>query len=329
MDSSAYTSLQDRPALGGLRERDIDLLLCSELHIAGPLRRLFAGLWNREIVGFEGAWVSHGDEDGESDLVVSFRSETSTLILLVENKVDAPFQPDQQRRYRARAERWQRTDPYPDVKTVLVAPADYFGRSGSDLFDAQVSYEAISDALSTSSDPRSLFLGRALLEGVAGYRRGYAAVPDEAVSRMWTALYEIASVETPLLNPARPTAKPKGAGFIAFPAAKGFSLGDSKRAQVKLKRVESPSNRDQPIRCYVDLEFKDMSRDRLEEVVSLLLDKDMVVVEAGKSASIRIDTAPIDFRRSPDLQIDEIRDWLGHAERLRQFFVKHRPLQRL
>ncbi len=90
------------------------------MHVTGPLRQLFAGLWDAEVDGFEGAWVSHDDEDGESDLVVAFKSDTTTLILLIENKVAAEFQPEQQRRYRARAERWQQTEPYPEVKTDLV-----------------------------------------------------------------------------------------------------------------------------------------------------------------------------------------------------------------
>ena len=331
MDLSAYTLLQDRPPIGKLRERDIDLLLCSELHVAGPLRQRFADLWGAEIDGFEGAWVSHDDEDGESDLVVAFKSDTATLILLVENKVAAEFQPDQQRRYRARAERWQRMEPYPEVKTVLVAPADYFGRSGSDLFDLQISYEELIKALREEtprkpSDPRSLFLGRTLQEGIKSYEEGYKRVRDEAVSAMWHAIYEIASTETPLLNMPDPGARAKGGGFIRCPSAKGFSSGDSKRVRIVLKRIEARTRGNQSKRCHVDLEFSNMAQATLEQAVSGLLDSDMYVEQAGKSASVRIDSPPVDFELSPDDQVDHIRQWLGHAERLRQFFVIHRPL---
>ena len=331
MDLSAYTLLQGRPPIEKLRERDIDLLLCSELHVAGPLRQRFGDLWGAEIDGFEGAWVSHDDEDGESDLVVAFKSDTATLILLVENKVAAEFQPDQQRRYRARAERWQRMEPYPEVKTVLVAPEDYFGRSGSDLFDLRISYEELIKALREEtprkpSDPRSHFLGQTLHAGITSYKEGYKRVRDEAVSAMWHAIYEIASTETPFLNMPDPGARAKGGGFIRCPSAKGFSSGDSKRAVIVLKRVEARTRGDQSIHCHVDLEFRDMAQATLEEAVSDSLDSDMYVEKAGKSASIRIHAPPIDFALPPDEQADGIREWLGHAERLRQFFVDHRPL---
>ena len=40
--------LRDRSPAAWLRERDIDLLICSELWAEGsPLRRLFAGRWER------------------------------------------------------------------------------------------------------------------------------------------------------------------------------------------------------------------------------------------------------------------------------------------
>ena len=80
MDLSAYALSQDRPPIGKLWERDIDLLLCSELHVAGPLRQRFADLWGTEIDGFEGAWVSHDDEDGELDLVITGATSLSAGI---------------------------------------------------------------------------------------------------------------------------------------------------------------------------------------------------------------------------------------------------------
>ena len=331
MDVSAYTLLQDRPPIGRLRERDIDLLLCSELHVVGPLRERFAALWGAEIDGFEGAWVSHDDEDGESDLIVTFKSGTATLVLLVENKVAAGFQPEQQDRYRARAERWQRMAPYPEVKTVLVAPADYFGRSGADRFDVRISYEDLIEALREEtphkpSDPRSRFLGQTLQAGIASHKERHQMIRDEAVSAMWQAIYDIASTETPLLNIPHPGARPKGAGFIRCPRAKGFSPGDSKRVQIVLKRNESQKGGNRSIQCHVDLEFGHMAHATLEQAVSGVLDDDMHVVQTGQSASIRIDAPPIDFLRCPDEQADGIRQWLGHAERLRQFFVRHRPL---
>ena len=44
---------------------------------------------------------------GSSDIVVAFGSTEGFLVLLIENKIDAEFQPDQPERYRDRAVRWQ------------------------------------------------------------------------------------------------------------------------------------------------------------------------------------------------------------------------------
>ena len=88
------TELRRRKPTEWLRERDVDLLICSELHVdGGPLQRLFLGGWNGGVATFGGAWVSHRESDGETDIVVSFVSESEVLVLLVENKISAGFQP--------------------------------------------------------------------------------------------------------------------------------------------------------------------------------------------------------------------------------------------
>ena len=75
-----------------LRERDIDLLICSELHFKqGPLHGLFVGGWNSGNVEFDGAWVSHHDSDGEVDILASFQSGSNSLILLMEPLIKVDF----------------------------------------------------------------------------------------------------------------------------------------------------------------------------------------------------------------------------------------------
>ena len=99
-------ALEARSPFSWLRERDIDLLLCAELYACGGLKNLLAcrvGYPNSE---FWRAWVSHAEGDGESDLVVAFETKDGLVLALVENKIAAPFQPEQAQRYAARAQRW-------------------------------------------------------------------------------------------------------------------------------------------------------------------------------------------------------------------------------
>ena len=118
-----------------LRERDVDLLLCSELHCAGgPLRNLFVGDWNDGIAEFDGAWVSYVDAEGEADLVAAFKSGAKSLILLIEDKIDAEFQPEQPERYRRRAQRWAAGSALgTKIESVLFAPADYLGNAAANF----------------------------------------------------------------------------------------------------------------------------------------------------------------------------------------------------
>ena len=90
-NSTPLGRLKNRPPMQWLRERDVDLLICSEFHSPGPLRDLFLGGWNSGVAEFDGAWVSWQDVDGETDIVVSFKAGANELILLIENKIAAQF----------------------------------------------------------------------------------------------------------------------------------------------------------------------------------------------------------------------------------------------
>lgn len=322
MSLDALRALEQRPPIGWLRERDIDLLLCSELHVDGALRRHFCDVWDAEGVTFKGAWVSHHDVDGESDLVLAFDGREGELVLLVENKVGADFQPDQQERYQARAKRWRALDTRREVRTVLLAPSDYFARSGSEAFDLQISYEDLIESLRSAGDERSWFFGDALEQGIESHRRGYTSVPDQAVSDMWSAIYDVATAEQPLLRMQRPPEKPQGARFISCPSPQGFSPSDRRRAKIVLKKRRIGE-------CHIDLQLSGVSDADLTVAVSGLLEDDMVVVRTGKSASIRLTAPPVDFERAPRDQLANIREWLRQAERLRRFFLDYRPLELL
>lgn len=312
---TALTRLRERAALGWLRERDIDLLVCSEVHVDGPLRDHLAGLWLGRRVTFDGAWVSHAEIDGESDLVVVFHDGNQTLVLLVENKIGADFQPDQVQRYAARAERW-RDELNADVLTALLAPEEYIQQAVNQVFDATISYEALVAALKSGDDARSKFLADALTAGIASYRKGYVLVPDAQVSSVWGEIWRIACSTAPLLNMEAPSEKPGRSTWIYFRRASGF-----------------PDNLCVPVlkadRGQVDLQFRHMGTAELHRVVEDLIEPDMTIVKASKSASVRVNVPPIDFHRPAGEQEDQIRGALQQAERLRQFYVKNRIRDRL
>lgn len=73
-----------------LRERHVDLLLCSELHANGGVARLFAERAGCSGSAIAGTWVSHAEHKGESDLVGRFDA-TPPVVGLIENTIAANF----------------------------------------------------------------------------------------------------------------------------------------------------------------------------------------------------------------------------------------------
>ena len=301
-----------RSPIGWLRERDIDLLLCAELHIPGALRDHFAGLWPDDRLQFVGAWVSHTEVNGETDLVIEFRGSGAHFVIFAENKIAADFQPNQALRYAERANHWQRTARV-RVKTVLICPQDYLSRPTCEDFDVPIAYEDLIEVLRNSNDQRSDFLARALAEGIEVYNRGYIAIPDRRATSIWDAIWRAASTDHPALNMKKPAQKPGKSTWIYFRRPRGFTEADTKRCAIVYKAA----------RGQVDLQFSSTTVLELERVVGTLIKADMSVVQAGKSAGVRVNVPDVKFSSAAEPQIESIRIGLYQAERLRRFFVEN------
>ena len=318
--STLLENLKARPPMSWLRERDIDLLICSELHFPeSPLHQLFKGAWNDGMGHLVGAWVSYQDSDGETDLLAAFTNGARYLVLLIENKIDADFQPGQPERYLARARRWRaEMSLNADVETILLAPEEYFENRGSEVFDRLLSYEEVIAGLVGSRDARTNYLANTLRDGIESHRLGYKPEHNEATTLVWGAIWELSNSQAPLLRMRHPASKPIGAGFIYFYDAEGVSSVETKRGAFVVYK---------PAHGNADLQFSNMREDVLRQAIGSLLDSDMAVAQAGKSASIRIKVPSVDFGQPPEGQQEAIRQGIQAAERLRQFFIGNRLLE--
>ena len=320
--STFLENLEARPPMDWLRERDIDLLVCSELHIPdSPLRQLLIGGWNDGVADFVGSWVSWRHNGREIDIVSKFSNGSHFLVLLIEDKIDAPFQSDQPEFYRKTAQQLKDSlPPGSEVQTVLLAPEAYSEIEGSELFDRKISYEDVFEALDKSYDTRTRFLSQTLQDGVESHRQGYVKQHDEARTRLWYAIWEVASKEFPELVMPKPDSKGAKSGFIRF---KGANWLANAEARTKVEVIYKLNSWD------VDLQFGGTSVAMLQSSVGHLLvgeNGDMEVEQATGSASIRIKVPVVDLGRAPDEQEDAIRQGLQAAERLRKFFIECRPL---
>jgi len=204
-----------------LHERDIDVLLQEELIFNEHLRQLFAqSLGMKTGLQVQRCRLSVIDSTGETDLFAEFASGPHKCALLIENKIDAEFQPRQPERYKERARGLVDHVEFESVLCVLIAPRRYIAASpeGISHFDAIVSYEDISAAIAQEATPRSQHRAALLLRAVEQAHSAYLLAPDFQVTDLWTRIYRIASVEFPSLGMAPPSDKGSQSKWIIFKA---------------------------------------------------------------------------------------------------------------
>lgn len=306
--------MSERVEIAGVCERDIDLLMLEEFHASPGFRSWFLERALHTAPGsatYVGAKRSVTHSSGESDLEVSFvDAEGRRMRLMVENKVGAGLQAEQAARYRVRGASYVSSGSCDVFATVIVAPGRYFGETqGSKGFDARIAYEDLldwyinADELGERRNYKASLLRSAIAKGTLGYQPDL----DDITSRFWHDYWELARKHAPELEMPEPGSKPAGAGFIWFrppSLPKGMSI---------CHKVN---------RGYVDLQFPAMG-DRLNELharYGALLDGDMQIVRATKSAAVRLLVPALDSNKQTDGQAQLVVQGLRQAARLLRWF---------
>ncbi len=262
-------------------ERDVDLLLAEEFDVNPAFAERFKGFskFADRSARVVNVWVSRSNELGESDLVIVYQcADGECVALLIEDKVDAPLQPDQALRYRLRAEQDRANGAYGDYEVLLCAPRHYIGnRSDLNGFDRLVSFEQIAEIVRRHDDRRAEYRA-AFLETAATRRLNtWSRRDDPATNQFWDAAYELATREFPLLEIKRPQMTEGSTWFDIRP----HDLPTQpKRIYIRIKGD----------RGQVDLTFSNTSKYLFEATIAHLLDPDdMSVQQTGASAAIRIE----------------------------------------
>ncbi|WP_419906875.1 hypothetical protein [Hoeflea sp.] len=300
-----------RSELGSLRERDIDLLLCMELHAKTELTAFFGGLLGLRTENFTSAWISVSEAAGENDLVISFQTQNGLRLLLLENKIAASFTQDQPERYALRARAWRNKTGVDSVNTIIAAPADYLKACNSSIFDFQVSYEELCQVLAAAQDKRSAFLADRLRDGIRKKQNGWQSVPHDGATRTWALIHQMCQEHTPLLRMPPPAPVPGGSDWVYFKDAEGMERY-RKEIYIVFKAGHG----------FADLQFCSTMAVALSAAVAGHLEPGMNVVQTGKSAAIRIAAAKLDFQ-SGDNDPQDVQTGLLACERLRGFFIAH------
>lgn len=268
-------------------ERDIDLLLLEEFVASQDFRSwFFSQIGVEHCAPLVEACRSVKTASGESDLELTAHASSGSVKILIENKVDAAFQPNQPQRYGERANEYKRSGNYREIVTVLMAPEVYFGNEAANFgFDAKVTYEA---ALAWFADSKPLGARKeyklALLRGAIDRGRvGWKLVSHRNVSEFWQAYWRLCEqIATQLAMPVPKSEIPADSHFIRFRPA---VLPPNVSLWHKVGHG------------HVDLQFSGMG-DKLAEMERLyrpLLLPSMRIEKAGKSAVIRLRVEPVDM----------------------------------
>lgn len=116
-------------------ERDVDITLVEELNVSPGfgqwMLKQTAGL-DKESAGVVEAYVSLFDSSGESDVTVILTdAEGKKFTLLIENKIDAVFQPNQVARYFQRGKTGIEDGHWSEFKVVILAPRSFLKKAST------------------------------------------------------------------------------------------------------------------------------------------------------------------------------------------------------
>ncbi|MBA3811450.1 MAG: PD-(D/E)XK nuclease family protein [Caulobacteraceae bacterium] len=133
----------------------------------------------------ERVFHSYSDSHGEADLIVLLNSKPEAdpshkTALLIENKINAAFQPDQAARYKLRGERGAQRGDWTHYKTVLVAPAKYVKSTHG--FEAVVTFEQLGEWICRHDEPRRKFKLDRLQRAIDKKNATGVQIPDAAMT---------------------------------------------------------------------------------------------------------------------------------------------------
>ena len=155
-----------------IQERDIDLLLLEEFNVnIAFCEWIIQKLELPNLTIKDGAWRSVSSHElGETDILFSYNSSSKKIFVLIENKLDAPFQPDQFERYLTRGERFISNGNCDDFFCFLIAPEKYCDLSRNKF--KYFSYEAIRGWYQDTQTERGKFKQKLFEIAIEKQRRG-------------------------------------------------------------------------------------------------------------------------------------------------------------
>lgn len=301
--------------LQSVDERDIDLLLMEEFHVTPEFSRWFAKAVELEAdAEFDGAWHSLNNHHGETDLLLRVRVGGERVAILIENKIGAPEQDEQDLRYHLRGESDREAGRFERFVTAICAPQIYLdGLAKNSAYGHQVPYEKIRDWFARQSGARAEWRLAIMIEAIEQGRRGYVMKVHAGKTAFQAAYWEYINALYPQFSMAKPGNKGPKSDWIIF---KGTDFP---------KGVKLVHKNDQG--C-VDLEFERTSKVELARHRTDEWPQDIRVMARQKSAALSLPAPYCDMNRPLSEQIEKVEAVMEAARRLAEFAELANQLRR-
>lgn len=306
MAVTAETSL----LLDRVCERDLDVLLAAHLTASNAFRTLVMQHASGQALPHTvlSCQVSASTDAGETDLLLVVRLHTEEgrrLAFMLEDKIDAAFQPEQATRYRQRGEQGVLDGEWDTYRTCLVAPSAYIAQVPQpDEWDGYLALENVAAWAWAVGGPHEIFLARVCAEAIAKQADGTNRASPEATA-FWQAYREAAAELLPELKITR--LPPVVSRASPWPR---FGVG-SLPMGVLLEH--------KPQQGRVDLTVQDQSAERLRIATYGELPLGVLVAPAGQSAVLRLAVPRVDHLRPFAEQEAEVLAALAAVETLYAF----------
>lgn len=281
-------------------ERDVDLVLVRAFYEHNDVAKLFLRNGDEILEIQHSAMELHG----ESDLQIVVKRDQKRHAILIEDKIDAPAQPNQYERYCERGNRGIDENRWEDYTVYITAPQKYLlSDHEAQKYPNKVSHEKIHSAL--IGDP----ISKAIMETALKRSEGLLpSVVDEEVTAFWNAYYDYQAQNAPHLM-LHVNRSPKGPN-ATWPDFKTILAG----AKILHKSEQG---------C-VDLQF----RGAAERIAQLKKDLDgiiapnMMICKVGNSAAVRVKVPVMDFSKEFSRYQKEIVEVFTAIKRLNDLAIK-------
>lgn len=299
----------------GVNEKDIDLLIIEEcISSKAFLNKILDKL---EIKNAKLIAASRGmqDSNGETDILLKLRNNEEKLInIYIENKVSASFQPRQIERYVERGEDAIEQGNVHSVFLCLVSPNCYLQTENKhEEFNLIFTYEEMINWIKESGieqnrlDYKVALLNKAIQRAKLGWQPEEDKVITDFYKYYWQRTKELA----PILQMDEPDCKPATCFFVHF-------YPPEKIKGIKLIHKLRHGN--------VDLQLRGWAGKihLLEEYLKDILESDMKICRANKSAVIRITLPIINLQKSVVSQEELIELGIKTSNRLYNWYIKNK-----